>query len=232
MSVSKGVSYARDETSELELHGDDYGVVLRGIASNVKYGPFKATSGVTLEYYLNLATNFLDTLLASKIATMYARELHANFRSLELPAGQEKLLCVGMEMAGGILSAQLACQSVDGRLSEWMDFIYMRKERKATGTAQQLEGPQRYTRRTRDSPRISAVWVDDALSTGSSLKQGASVLLADFNIEIVAALYLVDRSIDRAGHSEMSVPFRTVACYDLEQVHQEVQRSRRGSSIE
>lgn len=106
------------------------------------------------------------------------------------------MACVGMEVAGGVLVSQLA-SAAHSPLHEWMDFVYMRKERKTTGTGQLLEGPQRLTSRSSSSPPIRAIWVDDALSTGSSLRDGTAILAADYNIHVVAALYLVDRTKDR-----------------------------------
>lgn len=41
------------------------------------------------------------------------------------------------------------------------------------------------------------IWVDDTISTGESLRLGAKTLLEDYNMEVRAAYYLVDRSTDR-----------------------------------
>jgi len=89
------------------------------------------------------------------------------------------------------------CSANDELLNSWADYVYIRKERKNSGTKQQLEGPQFITSRTSESPKMYAVWVDDALSTGSSMTDGSKMLLQEYNIEVVGALYLVDRSADR-----------------------------------
>ena len=49
--------------------------------------------------YLNLGTNFLDRGIAGDIAAVYAHALNHWFR--DAYAGQE-VVCVGMEMAGGV----------------------------------------------------------------------------------------------------------------------------------
>lgn len=176
-----------------------YQDVLTGIAKNVKIGPFYATSGIVLAYYLNASTNFLDKTVAPKIIRLYEHYLDKCLKPL-LPADTfedgKNVMCVGMETAGGMIVSQL-CSLDSPVLNKYMDFVYMRKEKKSTGTCQQLEGPQIFTKRTKDSPKLNAIWVDDALSTGSSLAEGMEVLKRDYNIEVVACLYLVDRSKDR-----------------------------------
>jgi orotate phosphoribosyltransferase len=45
---------------------------------------------------------------------------------------------------------------------------------------------------------MRCVWVDDCNSTGSSLRDGVKLVKEDYNIDVEKALYLVDRSSDRA----------------------------------
>jgi orotate phosphoribosyltransferase len=168
-----------------------------GIVRNVKTQPggFKATSGVVLPYYLNLSTNFMDPSVAHKIVALVTRmliKLHPTIATTP----DERIAVVGMEVAGGMLVSQLAC-AVHPELSTMYDFCYMRKTKKTTGTAQQLEGLKMFTERTPQSPPLKTVWVDDVNSTGSSLTAGIETLLADYNMDVVAAVYVVDRSQDR-----------------------------------
>ncbi|KAL9651728.1 hypothetical protein ABK040_009342 [Willaertia magna] len=185
-----------------------YSDVLNGIVNNVKMGPFKATSGIELPYYLNASTNFMDKRIAPKIVDLignYLLHLKESSPSLkDLPLTDDQpLLCVGMELAGGMLVSQFAaCSILHPKLHENFDFLYIRKSKKTTGTMQQLEGIQKYTSRGPNSPVIYAVWVDDALSTGTSLLEGIQLLKNHYNIEVRAALYLVDRSEDRKNLSE------------------------------
>ncbi|CUG86459.1 Hypothetical protein, putative [Bodo saltans] len=175
-----------------------YHDVLRGIVSNVKTQPggFVATSGVVLPYYLNLSTNFMDPRVAPKLVSLVVETvLRVVIPGLALAPG-ERVAIVGMEVAGGMLVSQLAA-SANPKLLEVCDFIYMRKSRKATGTAQQLEAMQVFTTRTAASPKLKAIWVDDCNSTGSSLCEGIVTLQEDYNIDVVQALYIVDRSHDR-----------------------------------
>ena len=174
-----------------------YSEVRAGIVRNVKTQPggFKATSGVVLPYYLNLSTNFMDPQVAPKIvalASLMLLKLHPTIAA----SPDERVAVVGMEVAGGMLVSQLAC-TLNPELNGKFDFCYMRKTKKTTGTAQQLEGLKLFTDRTASSPPLKAIWVDDVNSTGSSLTSGIETLLADYNIDVAAALYVCDRSQDR-----------------------------------
>merc|ERR1712039_746985 len=103
-------------------------------------------------------------------------------------------------MAGGVMVGQCTALAAVTHpdMLEWCDFVYCRKEKKKSGTAQQLEGPQFIVDRCPDSPPVKAVFLDDALSSGGSLRDGAVLLKRDYNIELAGALYLFDRSADRA----------------------------------
>eukprot|EP01028_Stygiella_incarcerata_P003793 TRINITY_DN17913_c0_g1_i1.p1 TRINITY_DN17913_c0_g1~~TRINITY_DN17913_c0_g1_i1.p1 ORF type:complete len:177 (-),score=34.82 TRINITY_DN17913_c0_g1_i1:118-591(-) len=119
-----------------------YEEVLHGIARNVKMGPFKATSGLTLPYYLNSSTNFMDKTLAPKIIQLFEHEINESFAPTYR---DKKVVCIGMEAAGGMLVSQLCASSaLTGGLADWADFLYMRKGKKKTGTAQQLEGTKEF----------------------------------------------------------------------------------------
>lgn len=74
-----------------------------------------------------------------------------------------------------ILASQLAALD-EPELDTWLDFLYMRKTRKTTGTCQQLEGLQKFTDRTPDSPPLVGIWIDDVMSTGTSLLDGMNTL--------------------------------------------------------
>lgn len=123
----------------------------------------------------------------------------------------------------------LVCQlasAANPKLNSWLDFCYVRKHKKTTGTCQQLEGPQIFTSRTAKSPELPAIWIDDSLSTGQSMLDGMKMLKKEYNINVIAALYLVDRSADRQNLKEekqyLADPlFQQVnlkAIYDLKQV--------------
>merc|ERR1711998_90613 len=84
-------------------------------------------------------------------------------------------------------------------LLDWCEFIYCRKERKSSGTCQQLEGPQHITDRTPESEPVPTVWLDDCMSSGGSMRDGAKLLKADYNMVLTGSIYLVDRSRDRVN---------------------------------
>lgn len=207
---------------ECSISKELYDQVLGLVASNVKMGPWMATSGISLPYYLNASTNFLDKNAAPKIVELYTLILDGWLP--KLPEDQRYLIC-GMEMAGGILASQLVAANHVG-LNSLADFVYIRKEKKTSGTLQQLEGPNFITKRTPDSPPVFGVWVDDANSTGSSLKEGIKMLKREYNIIVTHALYLVDRQPDREGlpdeKQHLADPiFETIdvkAIFDLQQV--------------
>jgi len=77
------------------------------------------------------------------------------------------MVCVGMEMAGGVVVGQLAALPHSHPLHEWADYVYVRKAAKSSGTKQRLEGPNRFTTRTSASEPLRAIWVDDCMSTGA-----------------------------------------------------------------
>jgi len=176
----------------------DYDTVLHACARNAKHGPFTATSGVILPFYLNAGTNFLDKMVAPTI-TRVLIDILADMCTKGGFTADNRALVVGMEVAGGIMASQIAAVAAVYRpeVVEKCDFVYCRKKRKTSGTCQQLEGPQFITTRTAESPVARAFWLDDANSTGSSLRDGVQLLKQEYNIEVETALYLVDRSADR-----------------------------------
>jgi len=213
--------------------GHLYQEVLDGMVENVKMGPFTATSGVKLPYYLNLATNFMDKQLSVKILDLFALNIFDLFGDL---IEEKKLqIVVGVEVAGGILVSQL-CTLRNSPLP--MDFIYMRKHKKTTGTAQMLEGLQKYTSRSPSSPEIGALWIDDCMSTGESLKEGVAKLKDEFNIKILGAIFLVDRTSDRTNLEKQPLEnssldgIRIRGLYDLSQVDVLVKQRKKDSTEE
>merc|ERR1712166_967704 len=116
----------------------DYDKVLMACAKNAKMGPFTATSGLVLDYYLNVSTNMMDPVAAPSITRMILDVMQARFR----PADGSKVFLVGMEMAGGIMVGQCAAMAplTHPSIIEWCEFVYCRKDRKTSGTCQQLEG--------------------------------------------------------------------------------------------
>ncbi|KAG2387220.1 hypothetical protein C9374_001552 [Naegleria lovaniensis] len=240
-------------TTNVEVTQSLYDEVLEGVVRNVKMGPFKATSGIDLPYYLNASTNFMDKKVAPKIVEILGHYLiHLQqtlpcFKPENLPDSQkdlskQPLVLVGMELAGGMLVSQFAAvastlheKQGSKTVYEAYDFLYVRKSRKSTGTCQQLEGEQKFTSRTPDSPVIYGVWVDDALSTGTSLLEGINMLKNDYNIEIKAALYLVDRSQDRKDlppeKQKLADPIfsqvEIFSVFDLEDVDQRIEQKKK-----
>lgn len=174
-----------------------YDKVMAGIVSNVKTQPggFLATSGVVLPYYLNLSTNFMDPEVAPLLVDLFSRVLCKIYDELGLPAG-EKVAIVGPEVAGGMLVSQLSAAG-NAELNKRFDYVYMRKAKKSTGTAQQLEAMKAYTSRTPESAARKCIWIDDVNSTGSSLCEGIVTLLQDYNLDVAVAFYVVDRAADR-----------------------------------
>jgi orotate phosphoribosyltransferase len=79
---------------------------------------------------------------------------------------------------------------------------------------------------------VKGVWVDDANSTGGSLKAGIEMLWVQYRIKVTHALYLVDRHYDRQNLPDekqhlASPVFDEVeikALYDLQQVDQLIPR--------
>lgn len=229
----KSCAVAKDELMPVITVKEDYEEVLQACARNVKMGPWTATSGVVLEYYLNASTNFLDKDVATGCTRLTLDLIKHRFRGL---VGEgEKLLVIGPDMAGGVMVGQCAalCKITHPDMLDWCDFVYMRKERKKSGTLQQLEGPNHITSRTPDSPVQPAVWLDDANSTGGSLRDGVKEMKASYNVEVRGAVYLVDRAADRAtlpaaklGMADPAVEnVEVLALFDLADVDKNIVRA-------
>jgi orotate phosphoribosyltransferase len=186
------------------LGGDEALLALRkellaAFARNAKKSTATATSGIALPYVLGLCTSFMDPLCSAKIMTLLARAIMYLRDTVVRPAAPtERIAIVGMETAGGMVVTQLVA-TFGAQLAPHFDFVFMRKEKKKSGTGQQLEAVPSITERTAQSAPLRAIWVDDANSTGSSLAGGIDTLRADYNIVVEAALYVCDRSADRAN---------------------------------
>jgi orotate phosphoribosyltransferase len=171
----------------------------------------------------------LDKDVAPNIVELFIRYINHYIN----PSTDGPFLIVGMEVAGGMLVSQLASAN-NKDLNERADFVYMRKKKKSTGTRQQLEGPQRFTSRNANSPLLKAVWIDDSLSTGASMLEGMQLLKEHYNIQVVAALYLVDRSEDRKNipDSQQKLADKTIddvdiyAIYDLQDIDQLINKRK------
>jgi len=174
---------------------DDYDKVLMACARNAKMGPFTATSGLILDYYLNVSTNMMDPAAAPSITRMCLDVLQARYK----PDDDSKLFVVGMEMAGGVMVGQCAAVApfTHPSISDWCEFVYCRKDRKTSGTCQQLEAATHITDRTPASDPVKAVFMDDCMSSGGSMRDAVLLLKNDYNIDVIGSLYLVDRSRDR-----------------------------------
>lgn len=217
--------------------------LLADFARNAKRSGATATSGVKLPYVLGLSASFMDPTCSRKIIAVVERGLKYIREKVLVPAptADERILIVGMEVAGGIMVSQLAaCSGLE--LAKSFDFVYMRKEKKKSGAGQQLEGIHAITDRTAEnSPKpLRAIWIDDANSTGSSLTAGIDILAQDYNIKVEAALYVCDRSADRANLAPERMYFarpqyvegkvKILALSDLSEVDVEVEKLRAGEA--
>lgn len=203
----------------------DFDEALQACARNVKMGPFTATSGMVLEYLLNAATSLLDKTVSMQISRMTLDVISANFE----PARQgEVIFVIGGEMGGGVMAGQCCAVAplTHNYLLSRLDFAYMRKQRKESGTLQQLEAPNHITSRTPESPAVNAIWLDECNSSGAELLKNVTLLKREYNIDVIGAVYLVDRSRDRKELAieklHMAHPtlakVKVLALFDLEQI--------------
>jgi len=210
----------------------DYDEVLAACVRNVKMGPFTATSGLVLDYLLNAATSLLDKEVALQISRMVLDVLKENFQ----PADKDEIIfIIGGEMGGGVMAGQVCAVAPVAHkpLLAWCDFAYMRKDRKKSGTLQQLEAPNHITGRTPESKAVKCVWLDECNSSGSELKKNVNLLKKDYNIDVIGAIYLVDRSRDRKKLDleklQMANPVlenvKVLALFDLEQIDPLIKRN-------
>ena len=135
-------------------------------------------------------------------------------------------------MAGGAMVSQLCVHPEISTLG--IDLVYMRKNRKTSGTLQQLEGPKHVTSRTSTSAPSYAIWIDDCMSSGASSVVGKETLKRDYNIDVKACVYLIDRCVDRVNMPEkrlaiISNALRGVdiyATYDMGDIEKEIAREK------
>eukprot|EP01126_Amoeba_proteus_P023022 TRINITY_DN23178_c0_g1_i1.p1 TRINITY_DN23178_c0_g1~~TRINITY_DN23178_c0_g1_i1.p1 ORF type:complete len:284 (+),score=63.24 TRINITY_DN23178_c0_g1_i1:79-930(+) len=228
-------SYAISKEMKEKLSKQDYEDVLVGIVRNTKFGNWMTSSGISIPYYLELPTNLMEKTLNRKIVSIMKDLLNKIVKPLFVEKDLPVLL-VGPEVSGGILVSQLAT-SGDEELESWVEFVYMRKQKKGTGTRQQIEGIESVTNRNPDSPPISVIWIDDVMSTGKSLLDGISLLKSEYNMIARCAIFLVDRSSDRTlitDHNKMALAspefrnFPIFAVYDLSEIAEKINERGRG----
>jgi orotate phosphoribosyltransferase len=222
-------SFAVAPPDSSDQNFEDHKRALEFLVNNAKIGPFKQTAkdskgnDIYLPYYLNAGTNMMDFRVAKSCARLMIRLLRGIAGVIDMKDGEGPLLCVGPEMAGGILVGQMACLWEPSQDNVQLEFVYKRKKQKETGTQQELEGPKTITSRTPDSPRAIAVLVDDVLATGSSLVETSKGLKERFNIEVRGAIFLVDRSKDREKNNYLEKEelsnVHMAAEFDLKEIH-------------
>lgn len=215
-------------------HKTDYDDVLKSVAQNVHIGEFTLATWTHSWRALNAITNFYDKTVAPLATRMLLDVIAAHFK----PEYSKKVLVVGMELVGGIVAGQSAAlaPSHNPSMLEWCDFAYFRKFRKTDGTLRQLEGPNHIGERTVESPPLRAVFLDDVQSSGSTLKEAAETLKREYNIDVVGAVFLVDRPNDRKELDDYLIGatdpilegVKIVAIYDIKDIDAEVQRNVSG----
>jgi orotate phosphoribosyltransferase len=223
----------RETLLKMMTEKEDYEKVLDRCVLNVKLGPFTASSGLELEYLLNATTSLLDKTVAFNVTRMTLDVLLHHFlrrhKGLkEVVEKRETVLVIGGEVGGGVMVAQCTALApvAHSDVANCCDFAYMRKGKKKSGTLQQMEAPNHITSRTPESPRMLAVWLDEANSTGSELLKNVQLLKTEYNVQVVGAIFLVDRARDRTdlpldrlrmAHPDLK-DVEAIALYDLEDV--------------
>eukprot|EP00937_MAST-01D_sp_MAST-1D-sp2_P006669 g6669.t1 len=224
-----------------------YERALEALAMNARMGPFVATSGLQLPYLVSAMTSLLDADTAPHIATALADTIMRGVVPRLPPARPgrigDRLLCVGMETAGGVLAAQIAAvaRASAPALLERATFGYLRKTRKKSGTRQLLEGPAAAlldsagnASEAGGQEAAQAVWVDDVMSTGGSLVEGARALWEEHRVRVVAAVFVLDRAADRlqrataadAAIARELAGVHIVALYDLAALEAKIETLR------
>ena len=103
------------------------------------------------------------------------------------------------------------------------------------GTCQQLEGPTSVTSRNRKSKPIQCIWIDDCLSSGGSSVEGLEILKRDYNIDVTAMVFLIDRYEDRMKMTESRLisNFKVLknifvcSVYDMSQISKVIERNKK-----
>jgi len=222
-------------TKEQMLRGhvctnDEYKIVQEKLASNIFDEKVIASSGLVLDYLLNASTNLMDKQVAPIITRMTLNVLDRILTKRRKLRGAEEILVVGGEVGGGIMVSQCAATASSTHTNVYnnCDFAYMRKNKKKTGTKQQLESLAKITKRTPESTELYAVWLDEVNSTGNELLKNVNLLKSDYNITVIAAIFIVDRSADRTNISPSArkmadkalANVNCTAFYDLQPIHE------------
>jgi len=211
-------------------HRTDYDKVLKSCARNVQLGEFTASSWKDSWTTLNAVTNFFDKNIAPSLTRIFLDVIAAHFKPHD---SKQRVLVLGKDMVGCVMAGQCAALAHFLRpgMLEWCDFAYFDKDRR-----KQLDGPTHVAERTEESPALKAILLDDVQSSGASLRDAALLLKKDYNIDVVGAVYLVDRPMDRKSLEDYLLGAtdavlqntKIIALYDIEDIDAEVQRNVSG----
>lgn len=138
----------------------------------LQFGEFKLASGQTSSYYID-----------GKQVTLNGEGLSLLTR-LILDNLDERVQAVGGMSIGAdpITGAVIALAAREGR--KLVGFL-VRKERKERGTGRQVEGPLR--------DGMCVAMLEDVVTTGGSTLRAIEALLAEYQVEVVQVVAMVDR---------------------------------------
>ncbi len=161
------------------------------IAKALRFGDFTLASGQKSSYYIDGRQVTLD----GEGAYCLARCL------LELLKGEEVEAVGGMAIGADPISGATA--AVAASLGRKLDAFMVRKEPKAHGTGQQVEGP------LAEGARVAMV--EDTVTTGGSTLQAIAAVENERRAEVVIVLAMVDRLQGAAeAFAEAGYRFRPV----------------------
>lgn len=160
----------------------------------LEFGDFTLASGQRANFYLDCRKLTLDAEASVVVADAMLRELESQWPD-----------AVGGMAVGAVPLATAILTRAGGQRRQLRGF-FVRKEPKAHGKGQQVEGPVQ--------PGESVVIVEDVVTSG-----GSSVLAIqachDFGLHVLRVLAIVDRQAGgEQKFREMGIPFTALVCLD------------------
>ncbi len=139
----------------------------------LRFGDFKLASGQRSNYFIDGK----QVTMCAEGAYLLARLIVAKLKDLQVDA------VGGMAIgADPIAGAVAAISFAEGRP---VDAFIVRKERKERGMGDQVAGP------LKDKARV--VMLEDVITTGGSTLRAIEALKAEYDVEVVAVIAMVDR---------------------------------------
>ena len=144
---------------------------------SLKFGQFRLASGGTSDVFFNLKMTLLDPEGLNLAADLILDVIEPH-----------RADAIGGLTLGACPIVDAVC--VKSRKARPILGFYVRKDRKATGTGQLIEGPV--------SPRSNVIIVDDVTTQGGSALKAVHAVRQELDCNVLLAVTVVDREVGAA----------------------------------